>query len=162
MKHLLPLLAFTLSVPALALPGCQTPGVPAEAAAEVAADSATVRSEIAALTASYQAAARAGDAAAITALHADDAVLQPAGKPAVRGRADVDSFLVAEHSEPVELRYTTVSVTASAAGDLAYEVGTAIWPAGPGKYLTVYRKTADGWKIVADTWSQDAPPAPAN
>ncbi len=173
--RLLPLLALVLTAPALLLAGCQTPGsaptVPAEAVAGPAAeasagptaDLAAIRTEIAALTASYQAAAQAGDNSAITALYADDAVLHPAGKPAVRGRAAVDAYLAAQHARPEEITYTTVDVIASEAGDLVYEVGTAVWPDGPGKYLTVYRRTPGGWRIVADTWSHDAPPAaPAN
>ena len=169
MKHLFPLLALTLAVPAVLLAGCQTPGgaptVPAETASAPAeaADPVAIRAEIAALTASYQTAAQAGDHNAIAALYADAAVLYPAGKPAVRGRAAVDAYLAAQHSQPEEITYTTVDVQTSEAGDLAYEVGTAVWPDGPGKYLTVDRRTPGGWRIVADTWSHDAPPAsPAN
>jgi hypothetical protein len=34
---------------------------------------------------------------------------------------------------------------------------------GKGKYVTVYKRQADGgWKAVADIWNEDAPPAPAN
>ena len=155
-----------LTLLAVGLAACQSPSdVPAPAPAEpvqTVSDTASVRPAIEALTASYQAAARAGDTAAISALYTDDAVLHPANKPTVRGRAAVDAYLAASHAEPTELTFTTVDVVASEAGDLAYEVGTAVWPDGPGKYLTVYRRTDDGWRIAADTWSHDAPPTPAD
>ncbi len=58
----------------------------------------------------------------------------------------------------------------SACGDLAYTVGsyeiTSNDAAGnaqtrPGKYLTVWRKQADGaWRVVVDAPSENAPPAP--
>lgn len=135
--------------------GCQ-PVDPPDAEVFESADPADVRSEIEAMSARYQAAARAGDAAAIQALHADDAVLHPPNEPAVRGRAAVDAHIAASHAGPTEgTTFTTLGVGAS--GELAYEVGAAVWPDGPGSYLTVYRRTADGWRIVADTWSDDAP-----
>ena len=156
-----------LTLLAVGLAACQSPSdapAPAEPVQTVsdAADPAAVRTEIEALTARYQTAARAGDADAIAALYTDDAVLHPSGKPAVRGRAAVDAHMAASHAEPTELTFTTVDVVASEAGDLAYEVGTAVWPDGPGKYLTVYRRTQAGWRIVADTWSHNAPPTPAD
>ncbi len=134
----------------------------AETPVQTVSDAASVRPAIEALTASYQAAARAGDADAIAALYTDDAVLHPAGKPAVRGRAAIDADIATSHGEPTELTFTTGDVVASEAGDLAYEVGTAVWPDGPGKYRTVYRQTDAGWRIAADTWSHDAPPTAAN
>lgn len=158
-------LALALAGPLLA--GCQS-AEPDPAAAEPAAtpiqtvsDPAAIRTEIEALTARYQAAARAGDVAAIQALYADDAVLHPDNGPAVRGRAAVDAHLAASHAEPTDLTFDTIDVVASEGGDLAYEVGTTVWPDGPGKYVTIYRRTADGWQIVADTWSHNAPQAAA-
>ena len=162
---LLALLAVSLAAcqspsdaPATDAPVAEAPAAPVQ----TVSDTASVRPAIEALTASYQAAARAGDTAAISALYTDDAVLQPSGKPAVRGRAAVDAYLATSYAEPTELTFTTVDVVASEAGDLAYEVGTAVWPDGPGKYLTVYRRTDAGWRIAADTWSHDAPPTPAD
>ncbi len=135
------------------------PAVTTETAVNIAAD----RAAIEAMTVRYQAAARAGDAAAIQALHADDAVLHPPTEPAARGRADVDAYLAASHAEPSQATtFTSADVVVSDDGRLAYEVGTAVWPDGPGKYLTVYRKTADGWRIVADSWSEDALPTTAD
>ncbi len=56
-------------------------------------------------------------------------------------------------------------------GDLGYSQGslTQTWTdpktkkvlTVKGKYVTVYKKQADGgWKAVADIWNENAPPAP--
>ena len=146
--------------------GCQpadSADAPAVAAEAPTVDPAAVRAEIEAIQARYQAADRIGDHATIAALYADDAVIHPAGKPAARGRAALDAYFAANDADAEEgLTFTTVDVGVSDDGSLAYEVGSVAGPKGPGKYLTVYLRTADGWMIVGDTWSQDAPPAPAN
>ena len=112
------------------------------------------RAAIEALTADYTAAVQAGDAAAISALHAADAILLPPNEPSLRGREAVDAYLAAFHAEPLDQTFTTEDVVVAESGDLAYEVGT--WDGG--KYLTVWRRTPDGWRIAADAWSDDAPP----
>lgn len=151
-----------LTATVVGLAACQTPATDSagpDQPAAAAFDENAARAEVQAMSDAYEAAARAGDAAAIQAMHADDAVLHPANEPAARGRAAVDSLLERDNGEPVELTLTTTEIVFSSSGDLAYEVGTVESPAGMGKYLTVYQMTDDGWKIVADTWSPDAPPA---
>jgi ketosteroid isomerase-like protein len=153
---------FLLCSLVLAMAACQTPTADTEggeAPAAAAGDADAAREAIQAMSDAYEAAAQTGDAAAISALHADDALLQPAGQPAVRGRAAVDSLIAADNGEPSDLQLTTTEIIVSEAGDMAYEVGTIAAPDGAGKYLTVYRNTPEGWRIVADTWSTDSPPA---
>lgn len=157
-----------LALLAFGLAACQTPTPEAEPDAASAtptvavSDPASDRAAIEALTASYQAADRAGDHATIAALYTDDAVIHPANEPAVRGRAALDAYF-AENSAPQDVTFTTAHIGISEAGDLAYEVGTIASPDGPGKYLTVYRRTDAGWRIVGDSWSDDAvPTAPAD
>ena len=123
------------------------------------ADTAGVRAAIMEMSAAYMTAERAGDAAAVGALHADDAVLHPANEPAASGRAAIDAYFAANTAEPEDVTFTTVDVEVSDSGDMAYEIGTITSPGFAGKYLTVYRLTDAGWRIVADTWSGDAPPA---
>jgi ketosteroid isomerase-like protein len=153
-----------LSCLAISLAACQSPTSDDATVSEADApafDEAAARAEIQAMSDDYETAARAGDEAAIQALHADDAVLHPANEPAARGRAAVDSLLARDNGEPIEITLTTTEIVFSNSGDLAYEVGTVESPNGLGKYLTVYRMTDDGWRIVADTWSPDAPPTDA-
>ena len=114
------------------------------------------------MTAAYQTADRAGDHATIAALYDDDAVIHPASKPAARGRAALDAYFAANDAEPQDITFTTGDIVVSDAGDMAYEVGTITSPGYAGKYLTVYRKTTDGWRIVGDTWSDDAPATASN
>jgi ketosteroid isomerase-like protein len=124
-------------------------------------DTAGADAAIRELSAAYLAAERAGDEAAVSALHADDAMILPGNEPSVSGRADLDAYFAANSGEPEEVTFTTVHVGVSSSGDLGYEIGTTSSPEGTGKYLTVYRRTPDGWRIVADSWSGDAAPTAA-
>jgi ketosteroid isomerase-like protein len=151
-----------LSLLAFALAACQTPttdttSATTETPTRTVADLDADRAELAAMTASYEAAARAGDHTTIGALHADDAILQPANEPAVSGRAELDAYFEANDSEPRDISFTTIYIGVADSGDLAYEVGESTGAGSQGKYLTVYRRTPDGWKIVADAWNYDAP-----
>lgn len=150
-----------LSFLALTVAACQTPEnteVVSETPVVPAVDTEADRAAIEAMTAGYTAAVQAGDAAAVSALHADDAILHPPNEPSVSGREAIDAYFVRIHAEPQDLTYATDDVVVSESGDLAYEVGT--WDGG--KYLTVYRRTPEGWRIVADSWSNDAPPDAAD
>ena len=145
-----------LSLLALTMAACQTPAPEsADTSPPVinAADPASDRAAIEALTADYTAAVQAGNPAAVSALHAEDAILHPPNEPSVSGRAAIDAYFARIHAEPMDLTYVTELVVVSESGNLAYEVGT--WDSG--KYLSIYRRTPDGWKIVADAWSEDAP-----
>lgn len=153
-----------LSILAIALAACQTPE-PVETPAtpvQNAADPAADRAEIEALTKTYETADRAGDHAAIAALYADDAVILPGNKPSARGRAAFADYFANNDAEPEDITFTTQDVVVAESGDLAYEVGTIAGPGWAGKYLTVYRRAAAGWEIVADSWSGDAPPPASN
>lgn len=65
----------------------------------------------------------------------------------------------------------TAKVEVARSGDLAYTQGTYEFAAtgssgapieDRGKFVVVWKKQADGaWKIVADIWNSDMPPAPA-
>ena len=145
-----------LSLLALTMAACQTSAPEsADTSPPVtnAADPASDRAAIEALSADYTAAVQAGDPAAVSALHADDAILHPPNEPSVSGRAAIDAYFARIHAEPMDLTYVTEDVVVSESDDMAYEVGA--WDGG--KYLSIYRRTPDGWKIVADAWSDDAP-----
>jgi ketosteroid isomerase-like protein len=154
-RFLLLLLVFPLAA-------CQTPEpAPAEPTAPpvtAVSDLADDRAAIEALTADYTAAVQAGDADSVGALYADDAVVHPPNAPSRSGRAALDAYFAEIHAEPMDQTFSTENVVVAESGDLAYEVGT--WDGG--KYLSVYRRTADGWRIVADAWSDDAPATATN
>lgn len=150
-----------LSALALTAAACQNPETP-EAVSETpvvpVVDTESDRATIEAMTADYTAAVQAGDPTAVSALHADDDILHPPNEPSISGREALDAYFVRIHAEPQDLTYATDDVVVSESGDMAYEVGT--WDGG--KYPTIYRRTPDGWRIVADSWSNDAPPTPTN
>ena len=69
-----------------------------------------------------------------------------------------------------KVEFTTTKVVASDAGDVAVEEGTfTLSYAGAdgkpiddtGKYIVVWKKTDQGWKVVRDIFNTDLPPASA-
>jgi ketosteroid isomerase-like protein len=106
----------------------------------------------------------AGDAEGVTALHADDAVVMPAGAPTVTGREAILAFLSADiaNTQAAGLTFVGAPVTDGGVdGDTAWtsgqfsltdESGATVVT---GKYLTVYRRAGDGWLITRDIWNMD-------
>ncbi len=135
-------------------------------AALSAADEAAIREADQA----FAKAATAGDAAALTAFYASDAVLMPPGSPALKGSEEISKFftgMTSSVSGPFELRTMAVD----GRGDLAFSTGeyTATltpkqkgakpMPVERGKYIGVMKKQPDGsWKLIYDTWNQNAAP----
>jgi uncharacterized protein (TIGR02246 family) len=113
----------------------------------------------------FESAANAKNPSGLAAFYAEDATLLPPGSPLIKGRSNIQTFwqnfLAAGASDP---KLRTVSVESS--GELAYEIGTydAIVPKpdgtgtarSSGKYLVVWKRMADGVKIVADMFSPNA------
>ncbi|MGA9060472.1 MAG: SgcJ/EcaC family oxidoreductase [Terracidiphilus sp.] len=109
----------------------------------------------------------------IGAIFADDASGLPPDSPALSGIAAIKAWwkpLLADKNFSFSFASDKVDVAKS--GDLAYSQGANTWTmtdpktkklvTGKGKYVTVYKKQADGgWKAVANIGNEDAPPAPA-
>ena len=105
--------------------------------------------------------------------YADDASVLPPNMPIATDKAAIRAAVAPMFSAPgFAMTFQTSKVEVARSGDLAYTQGTYSMtmndPKGKpmeekGKYLTVYRKQADGtWKAIADTFNSDAPPpAPA-
>jgi uncharacterized protein (TIGR02246 family) len=118
----------------------------------------------------FAAAASAGDAARITSFYADDATFMAPGSPAVRGHDAIGATWTAFLGMgKLDLKLTTDKVIESC--DLATEIGhysSTITPKGgaamkdTGKYAVTWRKTGGVWKIVADIFNSDVPPAAAH
>ncbi|HEY2808982.1 MAG TPA: nuclear transport factor 2 family protein [Steroidobacteraceae bacterium] len=132
--------------------GGQSPGA-ASAAAEVAAASL-----------SWKQTFNAGDPAAVTALYAEDAILSAPGIPVVKGRAAIGGYFVRTAAEFAAAGLTVADAPlgdAVASGDLGYQWKTysisdhAGAVVGSGQLLTVFRRTAGRWLIIADTWNPD-------
>jgi uncharacterized protein (TIGR02246 family) len=112
--------------------------------------------------------ANARDSKGIAALYAEDAIVLPPSQAAVQGRAAIQAWAEAH---PLFSNFQVQILEIEGRGDLAYDRGTyseTVTPAGAapiedhGKYLTIFRKQADGsWKCVRDIFNSDLPlPAP--
>lgn len=148
----------------LAMAGCAK-GETAPAA-DPAADEAAIRAMAPAWFKNYN----AGDADAVTALYADDGVLNPPGAPAARGHAAIHDFLVKDIAGSKDGGFTLNDGTTQEvgfSGDLGWDWNTfsvtdkSGKTVDTGKYVTVYRKTNGKWLIIRDTYNSDTPPAPA-
>jgi ketosteroid isomerase-like protein len=86
------------------------------------------------------------------AAFAADGVMLPNGGPMLKGSAIREGM--AELGKTLKLRWAPVSARISDDGTLGYTIGnyTAETPRGmsQGKYLTVWKRTPEGWRVVAD------------
>jgi uncharacterized protein (TIGR02246 family) len=100
--------------------------------------------------------------------YAEDAVLLAPGRPPARGKAAIEMELRAAFANPqvsVTVRITRTEV--APAGDLAWAWGDGLTtitdPAtrrqsvSASKWLAVYRRQPDGWRIAADAFNTDDP-----
>jgi len=109
---------------------------------------------------------RRGDAAAVAALYTEDAILLPPNSKMIRGRQKIEGFWTAAIQMGVkDVVLTTVELSGS--DDTVYEVGNCtlkIHPPGKepieykGKYIVIWKRTADGWKLHRDIWNSNLPP----
>jgi uncharacterized protein (TIGR02246 family) len=129
-------------------------------------DLTQVRQTIEAGNAKFGEAVRQGDGAAMAALYTEDATLLPPDSGMIKGRDGIEAFWKGALQMGIkESVLTTVDVSGD--GDLAYEIGTfalKIQPEGQepieqkGKYVVVWKKTADGvWKLHVDIWNSGPP-----
>ena len=115
----------------------------------------------------------AKDVDKIATIWADDASLLMPNMPILTGKEAIRNSLTQFMCEPnFSLSYAPTKVEVSRGSDYAYSQGTyTMNMTDPktkkvitenGKYVTVYKKQADGsWKAVADINNADAPAAPA-
>jgi uncharacterized protein (TIGR02246 family) len=155
-----------LLVGTVILGGCtQTPAPVDPAAARDAAVKA-VRD----LEAAWVKDANSRDPEKWVAYYADDATVVQANYPVAKGKDAIRSALKQTVTDPaLALNFRADVIEVSASADLAYAQGsyemtttdpnTKMPVTERGKYLTVYRKQADGsWKAVEDMQSPDGPP----
>ena len=140
----------------------------AASAAEASKDEAAIR----AISPVWAKAYNAGDAKAISALYAEQAVLLPPGAPAATGKAAIQAYFTKDTAESAKAGVTfsldpKSKSDVGVSGDLGWESGTYAVNAKSGasvevgKYLTVYKKSGGTWLIIRDTWNSDSAPAPA-
>jgi uncharacterized protein (TIGR02246 family) len=141
------------------------------AAAALAADATADEAAIRAISPAWAKAYNAGDAKAISALYAEQAVLLPPGAAVAKGKAAIEAYFAKDTAESAKagVMFSLDPRTKSdvgVSGDLGWESGTYAVNAKSGavvevgKYLTVYKKSAGKWLIIRDTWNSDASPSP--
>jgi len=130
-----------------------------------AAGTDRARAEIEQVNALFSEAIARGDAQAIAKLYTEDAILLPERGELVKGRQAIGEFWKAAMDDGVKsVTVTTLDVGGS--GDLAHEVGTVLLtlqaegrpPAtASAKFVVVWKRDADGWKIHRDIWNDPRP-----
>ena len=111
--------------------------------------SVTLPPELARVLTDYEAGWKAGDAAALSRLFAEDGFVLPEGRSPVRGRAAIQK-LYAGPGAPLSLRAFAYATQ----GDVGYIIGGYNSESGKpdeGKFTLTLRKGRDGrWLIVSD------------
>ena len=139
-------------------------------AAAPAVDTAADSAAIAAVNEAWGKAYNGADAAGLSALYREDAVVNPPGAAQARGRAAIEEFFT---KDTAGMKAAGITMTLSPqresgmSGDLAWESGTftardkngAI--VDDGKNVTVMQRTDGKWLIVRDIWNSDRAPAAA-
>jgi uncharacterized protein (TIGR02246 family) len=109
----------------------------------------------------------------IGVFYADDASVFMADSPVLTGIATIKAALKPMvEDKGFSISFASSKVEVSSAGDLGYSQGSYTMTmtdaktkkvlTEKGKYVTVYKKQAGGgWRAVADSFSGDAPAAPA-
>lgn len=112
------------------------------------------------LAAEFEAAFNAQDAKKLAALYAEDAVVMPANRPMVKGRAAIEADVQRDFKSGVtklQLKPMESAIT----GDRAYEAGTSTVVVNgqqlPGKYVVIFKRVGNDWKIAYDSYSTDQP-----
>ena len=147
------------TVAAVALVGlsCAQPEKKPEAPA---IDPVAVKAEIEAANARMIDAMKKGDKPGMLANYASDAVVMLPGMPAAQGSAAIDKAATDFLGQLTLTDGSATTTDVMIAGDLAIETGAYSQTFKPkkgaeftdkGKYLTVWKKQADGsWKVAAD------------
>jgi uncharacterized protein (TIGR02246 family) len=145
----------------LALAGCQ------KATVDTAAEMDAIKAVNKAWNDNYA----AGDAGAVVALYADDAVVLAPGYATASGRDAIRTLIETDvagsKAAGVSLNISPES-TVDMSGDVAWQTGTfTVTDASgaqidSGKFLSVLRKKDGKWSLIRDAWNSDTPPpAPA-
>ncbi|MEN8376389.1 MAG: nuclear transport factor 2 family protein [Gemmatimonadota bacterium] len=144
------------------------------AAAVLAVPATTVAQEMADHDAEAKAAVEAGsqmwveafnasDAAALTALYADDATLMAPGAPAATGHEAIHATFVAALEAAPGFAASVEAKSVHVMGDMAVEVGGWVMTdadgghADHGSYMAVWRNVDGEWKFAYDMWNSSMP-----
>ena len=119
-------------------------------------------------TQSWMQSFNSGNAGAVVALYADDAVLMPPNAPMARGVAAIKEAIAKEiagaKKNGVKLAPGSVDEV-NVAGDMAWHSGSYVVKdkggkaVDAGKFIEVWERKNGKWRIVRDMWNSDGAPA---
>src|SRR5258707_12047445 len=117
------------------------------------------KAEIEAVEAKWTEFFNKGDFAGIASLYTTDATAFPPGSAMVQGAAAIGAMWKSTAEQVGDPKLTTLDVK-SLGPSAAREIGTfSLKTRGPtpqevtGKYVVVWEKVGNGWKLVADIWN---------
>jgi uncharacterized protein (TIGR02246 family) len=157
--------------PKLVLSGCLTLLLFALACTEGPLDSRAANvAAVRDLDAQWSKAAAAHDLDGTVSYYSDNASLLPPNAPIATGKQAIRAAWAPLVASGASVSWQADKVEVARSGDLAYVVGTYQLamkdPQGNpgndhGKFVEVWKKQPDGkWKVVADIFNSDLPPAP--
>jgi uncharacterized protein (TIGR02246 family) len=164
-----------LALGVIALTGCMKSAsseadTPSVAAAQAATDAGADEKAIRAINPAWFKAYNAHDADALTALYADDAIVNAPGSPAARGREAIRELFRKDVQGSAAAGITNnqgPNPEFAVSGDLGHEWNTftisdkAGKTVDKGKYVSVYGRRNGKWMIIRDIWNSDMPATPA-
>ncbi len=98
-------------------------------------------------------------------VYLDDAIMLPPNSPMAIGKEAIREASAAVASPGFSVTWQPMKIEVARSGDIGYAIGTfeGVVDDAPvkGKYVEIWKKQADGsWKVAADMFSPDSPPAP--
>ena len=146
--------------------GCSSPPASPPAVNVQAEEAALIERDRA-----FAQAAGRGNLDSLIVFWADDATVMMAGAPAVEGKAAIRQMVTESMAIPgFNITWTPEDAKVASSGDMGYTTGTnaVTMPDSTGKpstmrgrYITVWRKEADGkWRVTED-YATPAPTSPA-
>ena len=118
------------------------------------------KAEIEAVNAKWMELFNKGDFAGVASLYTDDATAFPPGSGMVKGRAAIGAMWRSMAEQVSDPKVTTLDVK-PLGPSAAREIGTfSLKSKGPkpqeitGKYLVVWEKIGNEWKLAADIWNE--------
>ena len=120
------------------------------------------------LAAAFADAFNAKDAARVASFYADDAIVMPPNQPMVRGRRNIESYYARGFQQDIS-NFRLFPMESAINGAQAFEAGRSSLTArrsassrgGPGlntasgKYVVIYKRVNDEWKIAYDIFNDD-------
>ncbi len=124
-----------------------------------------VKTEIEAANVTFMEAVNTGDIEALTNIYLPDAILCPPNSEMISGVENAVAAMTATPPGMVKMVFETVSAEAN--GDTAIELGKykVLSPDEAtvfdyGKYIVIWKKKGDEWKVSKDIWNTSMPAAP--